>query len=109
MRIAIVDPSLFTLPYDAHLCEGLAQAGHEVRLYGRHLRPGELAGTSALAPFFYSLSEKLPRAGKNSSRLRNVVKPLEHVFDTLRLLRELRRFRPDVVHYQWMPIPAVDR
>jgi hypothetical protein len=38
MRVALIDPSLFTLPYDRGLARGLAAAGHHVVLHGR--RPG---------------------------------------------------------------------
>ena len=34
MRIAMIDPSLFTLPYDQALAAGLTGHGHAVTLFG---------------------------------------------------------------------------
>ena len=35
MRIALIDPSLFTWPYDAALADGLEAAGHQVAIFGK--------------------------------------------------------------------------
>lgn len=111
MRIAIVDPSLFTLPYDGHLCNGLAANGAEVTLYGRHLRRGEQLKDSSFAfiPLFYHLSELMPVGGRATKPLRSVLKAVEHIFDSIHFLIIISRTKPDVIHYQWMPIPALDR
>ena len=34
LRIALIDPSLFTIPYDAKLAAALADLGHVVTVYG---------------------------------------------------------------------------
>ena len=63
MRVCMVDPSLFTLPYDQALAAGLEGAGHDVTLYGR--RPGpndsDLSGVKLL-PEFYKLAGSRPVA-----------------------------------------------
>jgi glycosyltransferase involved in cell wall biosynthesis len=109
MRIALIDPSLFTLPYDAALAEGLAQAGHQVRLYGR--RPGndenELQGTP-LVPTFYKVANS--RVGNMlPGPLRLALKGADHAASMLRLHALLARNRPDVIHFQWLPLPVLDR
>ena len=38
MKVFVVDPPLFTLPYDVHFSRALAAAGAEVELIGRPLR-----------------------------------------------------------------------
>ncbi|MGL1241035.1 hypothetical protein ACSTKS_23365, partial [Vibrio parahaemolyticus] len=43
LRVLMVDPSLFTAPYDAALSGGLAQAGVRADWATRALRPGEEA------------------------------------------------------------------
>ena len=48
MKVAMVDPSLFTGRYDDGLCAALARAGHDVRLLGRPMRP-----TDAICPAGY--------------------------------------------------------
>ena len=109
MRVALIDPSLFTLPYDAALAAGLQSEGHEVVLYGRS--PGPDDNTTDGVPLhasFYRVAgapalARLPRA------LRLGVKGLDHAWSMQALLRRLRRQRPDVIHFQWLPLPVVDR
>jgi glycosyltransferase involved in cell wall biosynthesis len=40
---------------------------------------------------------------------RSALKAIEHIKDTLHLAAAVLRLKPDVVHYQWMPIPSIDR
>ncbi len=107
MRVALIDPSLFTLPYDSALMLGLARAGAEVALHGRALTPKDGAASVAVAPTFYRaaggrLVSRLPRAA------RLAVKGVDHLASMRRLLRALRRAPPDVIHFQWLPLPALD-
>ena len=108
MRIAVVDPSLFTLPYDGALIEGLAAEGHQVVLHGRALRREDGGiGTVTLAEDFYRvaggrLASALP------APLRLAVKGVDHAWSMWRLLAQLRRTRPDVIHFQWLPLPMLD-
>ena len=63
MKVAVLDPSLFTIPYDAALCDALAEAGAELRLYGRGFRAGEsMPGRTRVIPHFYVASERLRNA-----------------------------------------------
>jgi glycosyltransferase involved in cell wall biosynthesis len=107
MKIAMVDPSLFTLPYDTALCSALIARGCDVALYGRALRPLEVAAPD-VAPraFFYRWSERI--RGKGPERLFHLLKGFEHAVDMARLPHMLRRIQPDVVHFQWLPLPAID-
>lgn len=107
MKVAMIDPSAFTIPYDDALARALAARGHEVRLYTRSLRDQEsrVAERYEVIPHFYRWSER--RRVRGTARL--CVKGVEHVADMLRLRRALRRFAPDVIHVQWMPVPGVDR
>ncbi len=109
MRVALIDPSLFTLPYDRALAEGMLRAGHDVELHGRKLR-GEDGPTSGIVP----LESFYPVAGSRlgsalPSPLRLAVKGLDHLYSMNRLLRAFRRNRPDVIHFQWLPLPSLDR
>ena len=109
MRVALIDPSLFTLPYDRSLIKGLVQAGHDPTLYAR--RPDKDDGCAEgihLVPDFYKIAHgkfgtALPK------RLRLALKGVDHLASMTRLLRRLRRERPDVIHFQWLPLPVVDR
>jgi glycosyltransferase involved in cell wall biosynthesis len=109
MRVALIDPSLFTWPYDAELALALERGGHEVAIFGKPIDPSQ-AGPAypLLRPHFYrlldtELAKSLPRpvflAGKG----------LLHVREMRRLLEALRSYRPDVIHVQWAPLAVVDR
>ncbi len=103
MKVFLVDPSMFTAPYDFALQAGLHVAGAEARLFGRVPRfSGEFPAAATYAPLFYRWSEKSPAA------LRPPAKAAEHVLDMGRFAALCRRERPDVVHFQWTPLPLVD-
>ncbi|MET0390272.1 MAG: glycosyltransferase family 4 protein [Polyangiales bacterium] len=109
MRIALIDPSLFTWPYDAALALALADAGHVVRIVGKPPRAADTGpALELLDPHFYRrlaspAAEKLPRAAFLG------IKGFSHAAGMVRLLASLNEFRPDVIHFQWAPLPAVDR
>src|ERR1700712_4386936 len=109
MKVAIVDPSLFTLPYDGALARGLADIGHQPTLYGRAMRPEDGARQDVrLEEDFYRVADS--RIGTAlPSKLRLAVKGLDHIWSMRRLLAKLRRERPDVIHFQWLPLPLIDR
>jgi glycosyltransferase involved in cell wall biosynthesis len=110
--IAVVDPSFFTLPYDIHLCAGIVDGtGFTVTLYGRKLRKGELCEnqTFEMRNWYYTYSESIAGRQTLTRNLRNVLKVIEHAWDTVRLINALRRSRPTVVHFQWLPVPLLDQ
>ncbi|HTI86865.1 MAG TPA: glycosyltransferase [Alphaproteobacteria bacterium] len=108
MRIALIDPSLFTYPYDHELVTGLTATGHEVLLFGKQVGPKDPTGRDPLLrQHFYrgmagSLWARMPR---NALR---VAKGLSHVGAMASLARKLRAWAPDAIHFQWLPLPAVD-
>lgn len=109
MRVALVDPSLFTLPYDRMLAAGLRQGGHDVVLHTRALQPAEDdTGGVTVASDFYRLTGGLRRESLPNS-LRLALKGIDHVVSMAALLARLRRERPDVIHFQWLPLPLADR
>jgi glycosyltransferase involved in cell wall biosynthesis len=108
MRIALIDPSLFTWPYDSALALALRDAGHTVRIFGKEPRAADTGpALELLEPHFYREIE--PLVGRMPHPLFLGIKGLSHTFHMGRLLRELRAFQPDVIHFQWAPLPAVDR
>jgi glycosyltransferase involved in cell wall biosynthesis len=105
MRIALIDPSLFTLPYDLRLAEGLAEGGHQVDLFGSAAEPG---AEPPLRPHFYGELAALG-ADRWPSALGKAAKGLAHIRGMWRLSDLLARERPDIIHFQWLPLPIVDR
>ena len=105
IRALLVDPSLFTAPYDAALTEGLRANGVEVQWATRSLRVGEEADLmdGDIGMHFYRLTE-----GRNRRRgaLWKYVKGLEHAANLHRLQREAEAF--DIVHFQFAVLPRLD-
>jgi len=105
MRALLVDPSLFTAPYDAALTLGLVDAGVEPSWAVRPLRPGDRQEIAAeyVDPFFYRRVDKLA-----SGSLRAAFKGVAHALGLARLISRVARQRPAVVHFQWLVVPPLD-
>jgi glycosyltransferase involved in cell wall biosynthesis len=107
LRVVLVDPSLFTGPYDAALSRGLIAAGAEPKWAVRPTRPGDQPDLDPQQTdlFFYRHVDGL--RGLPPS-LRAAAKGASHVLGLARLVHRVRRRRPDVVHFQWTVVPALD-
>src|SRR5258706_13399149 len=101
MKIALLDPSLFTAPYDRALMRGIQQAEPRfaLRLFTRALEPGE-ARDERFVEHFYRKPHLL-----GASRL---AKGATHPLYMARLCRALAAWRPDVIHIQWAVLPLID-
>ncbi len=103
MKIQLVDPSAFTPPYDRALAAALGRAGAEVELLTSRFLHGQVPAADG-----YRVDERFYRrsaARGLDAPARLPFKAAEHVPDMLRLRRALDA---DVVHYQWLTIPALD-
>jgi glycosyltransferase involved in cell wall biosynthesis len=103
MRVQMVDPSAFTPPYDRALAAALARGGAEVELLTSRFLYGQVP-----APDGYRVEERFYRrsaARGIEAPGRRAFKLAEHLPDMLRLRRALDA---DVVHYQWLTVPALD-
>lgn len=107
MKALLVDPSLFTAPYDAALTEGLISAAVEPMWATRPTRDGDRQEIpiERTDPFFY---RRIERAHWLPEKLKPVVKGAAHLIGLVGLLRRIRLQRPDVVHFQWIVVPALD-
>jgi glycosyltransferase involved in cell wall biosynthesis len=109
MKVAMLDPSLFTGRYDDSLCAALAARGHDVTLYGRPMRDTDAIVPSAYhyRARFFGITERIrPLIGEG--RAFRAAKAVEYAADTL--VGPIRRLAAaDAVHIQWLPLAAVDR
>jgi glycosyltransferase involved in cell wall biosynthesis len=107
LRALLVDPSLFTAPYDAALNQGLRDAGVQPSWAIRPTRPGDRheIAPSDVALFFYQRVDRLTRW---PARLRSIAKAFAHAGGLVRLCLLVREQRPDVVHFQWTVVPPLD-
>ena len=111
LDIALVDPSLFCLPYDTELAGALADRGHKVTVYGRPLRKLEdrtLPENAKFRAHFYQTVDSLAARFPNS-RVVKALKACAHIFGLFRLARRFGKSPPDIVHLQWSPFPLADR
>ena len=104
MRVHLVDPSAFTLPYDHALAAALARAGADVELITSRFAYGD-----APAPDGYGVRELFYRhaRGAPASRARLAAKLADHVPDMLRYRGVAQA--ADVVHFQWLAVQAIDQ
>ncbi len=105
MRVQLVDPAAYTPPYDHAIAGALARAGAEVELITCRFPYGPVPREEG-----YRVNEFFYRRGSRDGigpRRRRVLRAAEHVPDMLSYRRVAES--ADVVHYQWLPIPALDR
>jgi glycosyltransferase involved in cell wall biosynthesis len=105
MRVQLVDPAAFTPPYDHALAGALARAGAEVELVTSHFSYGPVPREQG-----YEVREHFYRRSSREGvgpRRRRALRAAEHVPDMLRFRRVAEA--ADLVHYMWVPIPALDR
>jgi glycosyltransferase involved in cell wall biosynthesis len=118
-KLAIIDPSAFTIPYDRHLCNSLGRAGHEVILLTRAARQQDYFRSqsnplSAPIASTFTTDEHVfsnvfqSRSKSIFGRLQQAAKAVEHVRNMRRLKARLQLFQPSAIHFQWLVIPAVD-
>jgi len=105
IAVLLVDPSRFTVPYDAQLDEGLAQAGVRTIWATRPPRSyesEELPAAATRAIFYRKLDR--PRAIPRFAQ--GPLKALAHLAGLWRLILLARQ--ADVVHFQWTLLPVLD-
>jgi glycosyltransferase involved in cell wall biosynthesis len=103
MKVQLVDPSAFTPPYDRALAAALARRDAEVELLTSRFLYGPVP-----EPDGYRVRECFYRRSAErglEAPARRFLKAAEHLGDMRRLRRELSA---DVVHYQWLTMPALD-
>ncbi|MBK5232092.1 MAG: glycosyltransferase family 4 protein [Thermoleophilia bacterium] len=104
MRIQLIDPSAFTPPYDRALARALAAAGEDVELITSRFLYGPVPEADG-----YRVDESLYRRSASrglDAKGRRIFKAVEHLAD----MRRLRGMvDADVVHYQWLTMPNLDR
>lgn len=106
MKVAILDPSGFTPPYDHHLCGALQRSDVEVRLYTSPAYPYDNDSTEyQIVRTFYHISDGY---FDGDGRVKTGVKGIEHFVDMALFTIDLSRWEPDIIHFQWLPLPIVD-
>jgi glycosyltransferase involved in cell wall biosynthesis len=110
LRVVVVDPSCFSLPYDYSLCEGLARRGAEVTLArSEFLHSSWSWPTKNFEDWqhFYPLCHAYARKHRRG-RIWRYAKGIEHAVGMERFVAAMRRLKPDIIHFQWLPVPLAD-
>lgn len=107
MKVVLLDPSLYTAPYDAALTRGLLAAGVQPTWMTRPVRRGDRQEIpcECTDPFFY---RRVDQAGWVPAMLRPLFKGCAHLAGSARLLWKIHRAKPDLVHVQWVVVPVID-
>jgi glycosyltransferase involved in cell wall biosynthesis len=105
MRVQLVDPAAYTPPYDHALAGALARAGIDVELVTSNFPHGPVPREDG-----YRVYELFYRRGSRpgiGARHRRLLRAVEHLPDMRRYRRAAEQ--ADLVHYMWLPLPALDR
>jgi glycosyltransferase involved in cell wall biosynthesis len=102
-RVDLVDPPAFSPPYDHELAAALTRAGASVRLVTSHFDYGESPAAEGYTRVEYFYRGTRGAAG---TRVRSATRLASHARDMLGYRRLARA--ADVVHFQWLPLPALD-
>ena len=107
MRIALIDPSAFSPPYDIALARGLMAGGHTVTVIGEAGGAlGEAPGIDHVGHFYRPLATGLGR--RITAGAGRVAKGVLHGLDLWRLPRLLGDLGIELIHLQWAPLPLLD-
>jgi glycosyltransferase involved in cell wall biosynthesis len=110
ISVVVVDAPCFTLSYDFSLCEALVKNQCKVML----ARSAYSYATWCASCSFELWERFYPLAGKLSkisvpAPCKRLLKAAEHIIDMPRFVLKMRSLKPDVIHFQWLPIPALDK
>jgi len=102
VKIAMVDPGAFTLPYDDALCSALVQEGHDIALYTTRFAHGTMPDPQGYKLIEWFYQTRLPGIP------RRIQRGVQHPFDMGRLRSHFSKEPPDLVHVQWNVVDRFD-
>jgi glycosyltransferase involved in cell wall biosynthesis len=107
IKAILVDPSLFTAPYDAALTEGLLASGVDATWATRPIRQGDRheIPKDRVDAFFY---RRVDEAAHLPRRMRAVAKGVSHLIGLAGLILRVFKRRPDIVHFRCTALPYLD-
>lgn len=110
MKVTVIDHSSSIIMYDHCLCEALVANGCEVLYIGTnylYTKFNQQRNYQCLY-HFYHRTNLLLRKVKLSIKFRKVLRGIEYLFDMVSLLKRLRQLKPDIIHFETLPMPIVD-
>ncbi|MFH1559937.1 MAG: glycosyltransferase family 4 protein [Chloroflexota bacterium] len=110
MKVALVDHSSSLMMYDHCLAEALVAQGCEVLFLGSDYLYSDFDHPRSYQTrdHFYRRTNRLLRKWKALEKFRKPIRVIEYIFDMISLVRLLKRFKPDAIHFETLPLPIVD-
>ena len=110
LSVVVVDPRGYTPPYDYSLCNALLEHGCEVLLASTELGQVEwkIDGHFPRWNNFYDRTGKSRNDGGAGIRT-SIAQGFDHILGMRRFAAMLRTRRPDIIHFQWLPLAAIDQ
>ena len=108
MKIIMIDPLLYTLPYDMALADAITERGGKVCFVSRNLEAGEDIEGKSVVHRPISLPPTADTFSGIKSHLYWFYRCLLYVMFLARCRVEIAKFKPDVVHFQWSHIPLLE-
>ena len=108
MKVAMIDPGAFSPYYNHELCDALVKEEVAVVLITSKNpnRPFDLRESYPCYHLFYKMCAR--EGVLTNTWLRKYLKGFEHIFNMNKLISFLTYFHPDVIHFQWIPLPLID-
>jgi glycosyltransferase involved in cell wall biosynthesis len=110
LSVMVIDASCFSLPYDYGFCNALAENGCDVSLMRSKFLYGDFSLPCSFTVWnhFYNRSHASPASASRGPRWK-LMKAGEHVAGMRKLTRRIATLKPDIVHFQWLQLPLLDR
>ena len=110
MTVAVVDPRGYTPPYDQSLCAALARAGCKVRLMTAEHGELEWAPDQSYERWtgFCDFTRSFPTDG-SCTAVQKAMQAGDYLLSIANFLAFVGRETPDVLHFQWLPLPLFDQ
>jgi len=110
MSIVVADPRGYTPPYDYSLCNALAQRGCDVLLASSELGPVKWNLKAHFPVWNQFYSAQVESRSRHSRRAyAKFIEGLEHVLGMRRFTSLVRKRAPQLIHFQWLPLPVLDQ
>jgi len=104
-HVFVVDLTSRTPPYDRRLCEALQEAGARIELWAAGSGRAELLGglSVPLRRGWTDFATRIPVTEKTGPFVK-ALKAIEYLINLVALLVASEVERPDVLHFQWLPL-----
>ncbi len=108
MKILFIDPNAVTPQYNYPVLENLCKEKVDITLYStvnRYISEYYINNYDVQADYFYfRFANKI-----KNQKLRKLIKILCYPFESLKFLNKVKIIKPDIIHYNWLAVPIIDR